>query len=153
MRWYFLRHAKTEKVSASGKDFDRKLAPRGVRQCASLNEYLKNLCIDSVVCSSALRTRQTCEFSMRSLGKDAVLLENLYLADLSEWKQVLEVYGKPDTLFVGHNEGISETVSWLIDREIILPTAAMVTVEFLGSDLKLLGPGTALTKGYFRPDV
>ena len=68
MRWYFLRHAKTEKVSASGKDFDRELAPRGLRQCASLSEYLKNLSIASVVSSSALRTRQTFEFSTSGLA-------------------------------------------------------------------------------------
>jgi len=151
VRWYFLRHAKTEKVSASGKDFDRELAPRGLRQCASLNEYLKNLSIASVVCSSALRTRQTCEFSMKGFGVETVFLDSLYLADLSEWKSILEHHGKHDTLFIGHNEGISETVSWLTEQEITLPTAALVMVEFLGSDLSLLAPGTALWKGYFRP--
>lgn len=152
MRWYFLRHAKTEKVSASGKDFDRELAPRGLRQCASLSEYLKNLSIASVVSSSALRTRQTCEFSTIGLAKDTLFLDSLYLADLSEWKSILENHGKHVTLFIGHNEGISETVSWLCEQEIILPTAALVTVEFLGSDLSHLGPGTALWKGYFRPE-
>lgn len=152
MRWYFLRHAKTEKVSASGKDFDRELAPRGLRQCASLSEYLKNVSIVSVVCSSALRTRQTCEFSTIGLAKDTLFLDSLYLADLSEWKSILENHGKHDTLFIGHNEGISETVSWLCEQEIILPTAALVTVEFLGSDMSHLGPGTALSKGYFRPE-
>jgi len=152
VRWYFLRHAKTEKVSASGKDFDRELAPRGLRQCASLSEYLKNLSIASVVCSSALRTRQTCEFSTSGLAKDTLFIDSLYLADLSEWKSILENHGKHDTLFIGHNEGISEIVSWLTEQEIILPTAALVTVEFLGSDLSHLGPGTALSKGYFRPE-
>lgn len=152
MRWYFLRHAKTEKVSASGKDFDRELAPRGLRQCASLSEYLKNVSIDSVVCSTALRTRQTCEFSTSGLATDTVFLDSLYLADLSEWKSILENHGNHDTLFIGHNEGISEIVSWLTEQDIILPTAALVTVEFLGSDLSHVGPGTALWKGYFRPE-
>jgi phosphohistidine phosphatase len=152
VRWYFLRHAKTEKVSASGKDFDRELAPRGLRQCASLSEYLKNLSIASVVSSSALRTRQTFEFSTSGLAKDTLFIDSLYLADLSEWKSILENHGKHDTLFIGHNEGISEIVSWLTEQEIILPTAALVTVEFLGSDLSHLGPGTALSKGYFRPE-
>jgi phosphohistidine phosphatase SixA len=89
---------------------------------------------------------------MKGLGVEAVYIDNLYLADLSQWKQVLELHGKQDTLFIGHNEGISETVSWLTDREIILPTAGLVTVEFLGTDLKFLGPGTVLSKGYFRPE-
>lgn len=151
MRWYFLRHAKTERVSVSGQDVDRALNERGIKQAHSLQRYVHPIPLQRIVCSSALRTRETCSITCAEKPAERLYLNELYLADLSEWKVILGNYAKDHTLFIGHNDGISDLLAWLTDEEFTFPTAGWVTVDFLSKDLQGLGPGTAQRVEYFRP--
>ena len=42
MKLHLLRHAKTNQISPTGKDFDRELLPRGYEQIAELKQYLED---------------------------------------------------------------------------------------------------------------
>jgi len=153
MRWYFLRHAKTERFSTTGLDYDRALAERGVLQCEFLSEILKTLPIDTIYCSKAKRTVQTQQLACECLNAQVFFQESLYLATQEIWDLFLREKARHNTLFIGHNEGISEFISWLIGDEIRLQTAALVTLDFLGDDPSALGPGTARLVDYSRPKV
>ena len=60
-RLILFRHGKAEADSASGDDFDRRLAPRGVRESAAMGRSLAELgmCPDLVLASPSARTRET----------------------------------------------------------------------------------------------
>ena len=56
-----LRHAQTEDVRPGGRDTERRLTADGERQAAAAAEYLRQrgITVDTVLCSSAARARQT----------------------------------------------------------------------------------------------
>lgn len=153
MRWYFLRHAKTEKFAASGLDYDRSLAERGIMQCEYLSETLKTLPIETIYCSGAKRTRQTQQLACKEINAQVIFQESLYLATQEIWEMFLHEKALDHALFIGHNEGISEVISWLIGDEIRLQTAALVTLDFLGEAPPALGPGTARLVDFVRPNL
>lgn len=66
-----LRHAKAEGFGPS--DHERPLAPRGLAQSRGVGDYLieKDLVPDLVLCSTALRTRQTWAEAAAALGDAA----------------------------------------------------------------------------------
>jgi phosphohistidine phosphatase SixA len=151
MRWYFLRHAKTERESWSGKDKDRRLAPKGINQVAELKTLLDLLAITSIHCSTAQRTRETAMACNPLIP--ITFSEELYLATLDQWKRMLSNEAQNHMLYIGHNDGMSEYLTWLTGEHIHLQTGALVTVDFLGSDPRALGPGTACLIAYDRPEV
>jgi phosphohistidine phosphatase SixA len=151
MRWYFLRHAKTERESWSGKDKDRRLAPKGINQVAELKTLLELLPITAIRCSTAQRTRETAMACNPIIP--ITFSEELYLATLDQWKRMLSNEAQDHMLYIGHNDGISEYLTWLTGEHIHLQTGALVTVDFLGSDPRALGPGTACLVAYERPEV
>jgi phosphohistidine phosphatase len=58
-----LRHAKTEDTRPGSKDSERRLTPDGEGQAQEVGEYLQTqgITVDTVLCSSATRARQTLE--------------------------------------------------------------------------------------------
>ena len=58
-----LRHAETEDVRPGSRDRERRLTPDGERQAREVGDYLRtrNIAIDAVLCSSAVRAQQTLE--------------------------------------------------------------------------------------------
>lgn len=151
MRWYFIRHAKTERESWSGKDKDRRLAPKGINQVAELKTLLDLLPITAIRCSTAQRTRETAMACNPLIP--ITFSEELYLATLDQWKRMLSNEAQDHMLYIGHNDGMSEYLTWLTGEHIHLQTGALVTVDFLGSDQRALGPGTACLIAYERPEV
>jgi phosphohistidine phosphatase len=58
-----LRHAQTEDVRPGSKDSERRLTPDGERRALEVGDYLRSqgITVDTVLCSSAARARQTLE--------------------------------------------------------------------------------------------
>ncbi|MFN4288711.1 MAG: SixA phosphatase family protein [Brevundimonas sp.] len=120
-RLIIMRHAKAERASASGRDFDRALSPRGLAQALAMGEALaeRRLRPDRVLVSSAARTRGTWQ-AMTPLFPDAVASEDeaLYNAPASRWRARIEAaMAQPGTLLViGHNPGIHELALELLEE-------------------------------------
>ena len=80
---HLFRHAKSSWSDPNLDDFDRPLAPRGERACEAMGEYFRlgDLHPGLVVCSAALRTRQTRQRVLPAIGEDAVVkyYRGLYL--------------------------------------------------------------------------
>lgn len=157
MKLFLLRHAKTETESATGEDFDRKLKPKGHEQCKLLNKYLtENYGSTSfdVHCSSARRTKAT----LTDI-KEGVSLENvtyskeLYLADrkyLLNYLCQLQPT-KNEVLLIGHNSGLSDVVSYLLEDFIQLPTAGFVVLDLNVPSLGEVTQGCATLVEEFYP--
>ena len=81
---YLVRHAKSSWADITVNDHDRPLRNRGRRRAARLAVWLeeRSLGCDLVLCSTALRTRQTLEILLPVLGDAEVRYEEgLYHGD------------------------------------------------------------------------
>lgn len=141
---YLLRHAKSSWDDSSLTDHERPLAPRGVHAGAAIAAYLesRDVQVDLVLCSTAVRTRQTLDLIMPALGDPPVEFEDeLYAA--SDDTLIERLRRVPDSarsvMVIGHNPGMHDLALRLAaggDRLPQLaakfPTAALATLE-LGS--------------------
>lgn len=114
-RLILLRHGKAEPDSTTGDDFDRRLAPRGVRESAEMAAHLASMGFspDVTVVSSAARTQETWESASASFpGAEVRVDPSLYLASSGTIRAMAEAAGKgcATVMIVGHNPGLQELV-------------------------------------------
>jgi phosphohistidine phosphatase len=154
MKLHLLRHAKTNQISPTGKDFDRELLPKAYEQCAELKRYLQDhpIAPKHILCSSAVRTRQTLD-QIKDLFADVpvTFLNELYLASAGELLKIInELQSPEDVLLIGHNEGISELASELSAGFILLKTCGLVSLEFPFESSAMVSKETGVLMGSFR---
>lgn len=117
-----LRHAKSDWNHPGLADHDRPLAPRGRRALAALRDHLeaRDVPVDVVLCSSALRAVQTLEGIRPVLPADAeVHIEpDLYGAGASQLLARIRQVPAPTqgVLLVGHNPGMHDLAAGLAGR-------------------------------------
>jgi phosphohistidine phosphatase len=151
-----LRHAKSSWDHEGLADHERPLNARGEREATRMGKHLRELAEppELVLCSSALRTRQTLE----RLHLDDVPVEfedELYGAPASALLERLrELHGEESVLLIGHNPGVHGLVmvvagegEHLQDVAVGFPTCALATLAFEGTWAGL-GQGTATLTGY-----
>jgi phosphohistidine phosphatase len=111
---YLLRHAKSSWPAEDVPDRERSLAPRGRRAAGLIGAYLRRHGIepDLVLCSPALRTRQTLELIEPSLGERAEVQVEDDLYGASAEQLLRRVRQLPDgsraAMLVGHNPGLQD---------------------------------------------
>jgi phosphohistidine phosphatase len=154
MKLHLLRHAKTNPNSASGLDFDRELMPRGYEQLQEFKAFYaqKPFQVGHILCSSAVRTRQTLE-EIKGLFPDVpvTFIDELYLASSGEMLQIInQLQCAEDLLVIGHNEGISELASELSAAFILLKTCGLVSLEFPFESSAMVSKETGVLVGSFR---
>jgi phosphohistidine phosphatase len=143
---FLLRHAKSAWNDSRLGDHERPLNPRGERAAAAMAAHLCRLKLrpDMILCSTALRTRQTLKPLIERLGAGAppiALEKELYLAD--EDRLLRRLRSLPESiaivLLIGHNDGI-----WHLARQLAgsgpaglrgelsrkYPTGALATLRF-----------------------
>ena len=166
-RLLLLRHAKSSWDDPSLQDFDRPLAPRGRAAAPLMADYLrrKRLRPDLVLCSSAVRARQTWALVAAALGDGIAVkeLRSLYLAAPS---RLLEVVRRaPDSaasvMLVGHNPGMEHLAATLAGPRskpkalaalhAKFPTAALAEIEFEAASWRDVAPGTGRLRRFVRP--
>jgi len=122
MRLWLLRHAKSSWSDTGLADEDRPLAPRGEHAADRMREYLdaEGIHPELVLCSSALRARQTLARVLPALGSDLeVRIEPvLYTFDADV---LLDRLGHTSSdahsvLLVGHNPAIEDLATRIADR-------------------------------------
>jgi phosphohistidine phosphatase len=165
-RLHLLRHAKSCWDDPALADHDRPLAPRGRRAATQLATWLETSDVRPaiVLCSTAVRTRQTLELVLGGLGDPLVVHEEgLYHTPAAELLARLRELpaGAPEVLVVGHNPGLQELVLALVppgreprgerDRVAVkLPTCALVTLDVPGG-WSALEQGAARISRYLTP--
>jgi phosphohistidine phosphatase len=135
-----LRHAKAEDPDAYPEDIDRPLTPRGLADAAAAGQWLRDggFVPDLVVCSAAVRTRETWKAASARLGGAIPIVyeQSLYLAGFAE---ALELVRQTEPtvaslLVIGHNPTVS-VLSAMLDPDgggsaEGLPTAGMAVHRF-----------------------
>ncbi|MBW7866852.1 MAG: histidine phosphatase family protein [Brumimicrobium sp.] len=134
MKLLLLRHGDAENKSTTGKDFDRKLSEVGRRQALLVKEQIDalNFLHDaSIYCSNAQRTKDTWNIIKGETIDTATYKDELYLASLNQLLTFFWENKQPNNmLFIGHNNGISELASYLLNENVVLPTCGMLLIDF-----------------------
>lgn len=133
-RLLVLRHAKAE-VGLGLADHERPLADRGRRDSAAMGDFLRarGLEPDLVLCSTALRTRQTLE----GLGLSAPVRfeRSIYTADGRDLLDLVRLAGAEaedagTILLVGHNPAVHELVIVVGNEQVEdFPTCSLGVIE------------------------
>ena len=140
-RLHLLRHAKSSWDDSALDDHARPLAPRGRKAAARMAAWLGEHGVrpQLVLCSSAVRARQTLERVLPALGDPEVVYEDgLYHVPADQLLERLRALpGRVgEAMLVGHNPGLQELALELAApgplRDRLagkLPTGALVTLE------------------------
>lgn len=147
-RLFLLRHAKSSWDDPALADHDRPLGPRGQRAGELLAAHVRRAGIapDLVLCSTAVRTRQT--LALLNLGEGPVVRyeRGLYAASAQALLERLRAVGDDHVavMLVGHSSGIEDLALLLARRGPRLaemrekfPTGGLATLGFSGRWRKL----------------
>jgi phosphohistidine phosphatase len=162
-----LRHAQTEDARPGHPDKERRLTPDGERHATEAGDHLRTLgvAVDTVLCSSAVRARQTLELLKLDDQQASVrvdVADRFYNAGTDTLIQALREL--PDdrhvALLIGHAPGAPGVVYELTDRntsapeavaaiEGRFPAAALAQLEFDGDWSQL--DSCSLTRAWVAP--
>ena len=132
---YLLRHAKSSWKDVSLRDFDRPLKDRGRKAAKRMGQYLADEKLKGllVVCSPAVRTRETADIFFKSAELDVEVRfeERIYEASLRDLMQVvLELPDKEKVaILIGHNPGFEELLAYLTGEFRRVPTCALAKIK------------------------
>ena len=162
-----LRHAKSAWGHPGLPDHERPLNHRGERAAEAMAAHIvrRSPRPDLILCSTAVRTRQTLAPLVHLLATPAppISLENsLYLA--SEPALLARLQAVADdvhsVLLIGHNEGIAELAETLAGRGAPIalatlrakyPTGALATLRVADGPWQDLAPGAGELVSFVRP--
>lgn len=120
---YLLRHADAE-VLVNGLDHERKLSLKGQADADALAAQLfkKSISFDVILCSTALRVRQTYDHIAASLlgGASPQFIGSLYNTDIETLLELVKSLedSNNSVLIINHNPTISEFASNLVGEPI-----------------------------------
>ena len=162
-RLYLLRHVKSSWKHPDLDDRDRPLAGRGRRAGKALARHLREQGVEPqlVLCSPALRARQTLQLIEPALGARSVEVEpELYAATAGTLLEHLRGIrrGVTSVMLIGHNPGLQDLAVLLAGNSPLaaklaakFPTGSLAGFEVAGAGWRELGPETARMRSFVRP--
>jgi phosphohistidine phosphatase len=130
-----LRHAKSSWKNPQWADHDRPLNSRGRLAAQRMGRLLSDegLTPDLVLCSTALRARETAELVFANSVTHATILyrEDLYHAEPAQLSRILAEVSEPvpRLLLIGHNPGLEQFLSQLTTASCSFPTAGLAQIQ------------------------
>jgi len=155
---YVLRHAKSSWDNSNLNDFERPLADRGISDAKKMSKFLKdmNLKIDKVLCSNAIRAKETFDLTADGFNFEidkATYLDKLYFGDTTTIIQDLKELDESlnNILIVGHNPTLHYLVEILTNESINrFTTCNLATISHDGEWVSLNSQQCSL-KSLIRP--
>ena len=155
---YVLRHAKSSWDNSNLSDFDRPLADRGISDAKKMSKFLKdmNIKIDKVLCSNAIRAKETFDLTADGFNFEidkATYLDKLYFGDTTTIIQDLKELDESlnNILIVGHNPTLHYLVEILTNESINrFTTCNLATISHDGEWVSLNSQQCSL-KSLIRP--
>lgn len=137
---YLLRHAKSSWKDETMLDIERPLNSRGRKASQLVGGFLKKEKIipDLILCSSAVRARQTTDIVMEAakLSTDLRFDERIYEAGSLRLLEVVRQIekSKKNVLLVGHNPGLEGFLELLTGTVKTIPTGTLSKVVLKASN-------------------
>lgn len=145
------RHAKTERNSSTGRDFDRRLDERGERDAPKMGEEIRRLGLDFdlVLSSPAARAAETAELAGLSPRFD----ERIYDASVGELLSIVEQADNQlqRLMLVGHNPGFERLASRLVGSNVEMPTGSLVEIDLPIDSWRDAGDGSGRLIRFIKP--
>lgn len=155
-RLILIRHAKSAWDSPNLSDHDRTLAPRGRRGAAWIGETLRthSWLPDAVLCSTAVRTRQTVELA--EITAPVTFDREIYDLRDDDFIDLIRRKGGavPVLALVGHNMAMERTALLLAEDDADFggyPTGAIAVLDFAIEDWSELSEGSGRIEAFRRP--
>ncbi len=132
---YLLRHAKSSWKDETLLDIERPLNKRGRKAAETVGRYLKKKKIvpDLVLCSTAVRARETTDIVMETAELSSQLRfdKRIYEAGPERLLEVVQQIekNKKAVLLVGHNPGFEEFLKLLTGTAKTMPTATLAKID------------------------
>jgi len=161
------RHAKSSWDDPSLDDFDRPLAPRGMKAANAMARYMREHLPppDRVICSPAQRARETLALVLPALNAELQINLDMALYDLGSaralWEHVKSLdIQKPRLMLVGHNPLLEQLAERLIgsgesaDRRALstkYPTGALAVIEFDAESWSAVAPASGRLVSFVQP--
>jgi phosphohistidine phosphatase len=161
---HLLRHAKSSWKDPGLNDHDRPLSKRGRRTAKMMAAFLRRAKIapDLVICSTAMRARQTLDPIAKAKKPPKVVLEREIYggAQRALWEQLWNFPESANSvLLIGHNPALQDLALELAHADLNkllasaggkFPTGAMASFRFDGA-WKALEPHGAVLASYITP--
>lgn len=154
---YLLRHAKSSWKDETLPDIERPLKGRGRKAAQKVGGFLKKEKIipDLVLCSSAVRARQTAEIVMETakLGTDLRFDERIYEAGPQRLLEVVRQIekSKKTVLLVGHNPGLEEFLELLTGNVETMSTGTLSKIVLDASNWAAVGDRVGTLEWIVKP--
>lgn len=165
-RLLLMRHAKSSWATPGQLDFDRPLAPRGLKAASRIARYIADhgIAPDAVICSPARRTRTTLDLMLgilpapEAVRYEKALYEGTAVALIGIVRSSSDEH--PTVMVVGHNPGIQDAVLLLVapvDRPLHheiaakYPTGAVAVVTFPCDRWADAAPGSGNLEAFVTP--
>jgi phosphohistidine phosphatase len=144
------RHAKTERDSDSGRDFDRRLMDRGRDDAKRMGAEIRELGLtfNLILSSPAARAAETAELA----GFTARFDQRIYDASTGDLLAIVQTAdeGIERLAMVGHNPGFERLASRLLGGTIELPTGSLVEISLPIDSWRDAGEGGQLVR-FLKP--
>lgn len=116
MQLLIFRHGIAEDLPASGRDFDRRLTPRGVERTAAAARGLAELCDapDCILTSPKLRALQSAEIAAGVFDRPIEVAEVIADGAAADLREALARRKERRLMIVGHEPTLSELIELLI---------------------------------------
>jgi len=130
-----LRHARPAQLSPTGRDFDRPLVEAGRADALLVGQLLRRrqLTPDPVICSPALRARQTADHVIEAgkLTTRLLFYDRIYEAGTEQLIEVVSEAGDDaeTILLVGHNPGLQELLERLTGESAPMLPATLARID------------------------
>lgn len=121
---YLLRHAKSDWRNPALTDHQRPLNTRGIRAAALTGQWLDQYPseIDTILCSTAVRTRQTLDIIQQHTDLNAPVeyTDLLYEANMDQLLDIIHrnTRMQNNLMLIGHNPGLETLLQYLLDRPV-----------------------------------
>ncbi len=162
-----LRHAKSSWDNPELDDFDRALAPRGIKACHEIGKAIRarHLCPDLILCSTAVRARATLTLILPELGTrvpEIRFFDDLYLTPTRTILEVLRRNARVahHVMIIAHNPGIHALALELTgngERKELgelatkFPTATLAVITFNAPDWDSVRAGGGHLEHFLTP--
>ncbi|MFU8859340.1 MAG: SixA phosphatase family protein [Cyclonatronaceae bacterium] len=157
-----LRHAKSDWSDFGKSDFERPLAPRGLKDAPMMGETVRSMGMtpDKIVCSPARRAKETAElFAKGAAFKGELVFEDdLYGGSAEICRKIVSAYsGTQTVLLIGHNPVIEEFLGVMcsghVSAPVRMPTAALACLELTAPAIGEVYPGSGVLKWFLIPKM
>ena len=130
-----MRHGKSSWKDETLSDHDRPLAKRGRLDVPKMGAFIQDQDIvpEIILSSTAKRARETAELFAEATRFDGSIYfhRSIYHGDTSDYFDLLQTLdsGHRIAMIVGHNPGLEELISNLVDSDEWMPTSSIARID------------------------